>query len=155
MGGDQRGKAGFFDDVQQFGEYDVGSFGVEVAGRLVGQQQLRGVGQRPGNGHPLLFAAGHFRRPVFQTAAEVQPFQQPCRSFSGGFCLAAGNQLRQHHVFFGAEVRQQVVILVNKTEKIAAEQGAQSVAELGTVLPVEINFAAAGRFEQSGNLQQG
>ena len=31
---------------------------VEVAGRLVGEQQRRAVDQRPGDGHALLLAAG-------------------------------------------------------------------------------------------------
>jgi hypothetical protein len=34
-----------------------GGLRVQVAGRLVGQQQVRGVDQGPGDGDPLLFAA--------------------------------------------------------------------------------------------------
>jgi hypothetical protein len=48
--------------------------GVEVAGRLVGQQHLRVADQGAGDGHPLLLAAGQLGRPV------VQPVPHPTRS---------------------------------------------------------------------------
>ena len=31
---------------------------IQIAGRLIGQQDTRIISQRPGNRHPLLFAAG-------------------------------------------------------------------------------------------------
>jgi hypothetical protein len=37
---------------------------VQLAGRLVGDQQFRAPGQRPGDGHPLLLAAGQLVRPL-------------------------------------------------------------------------------------------
>ena len=44
--------------VEEQGQ-DMGSrFLVEIAGWLVGQEEQGVVGQRPGNGHALLFAAG-------------------------------------------------------------------------------------------------
>ena len=44
--------------------------GVEVAGRLVGQQQLRLADQRPGDGDPLLLTAGELRGLVPHAVAE-------------------------------------------------------------------------------------
>ena len=41
---------------------------VEIAGRLVGQQHARRVGDRAGDGDALLLAAGQFRRPVRRAA---------------------------------------------------------------------------------------
>ena len=41
MGGDQRGEAGLADHLQQHVEDPSGGLGVEVAGRLVGQQKAR------------------------------------------------------------------------------------------------------------------
>jgi hypothetical protein len=41
------------------GEHILGGRGVQLAGGLVGQQQLRLVGQRRGDGGALLLTAGH------------------------------------------------------------------------------------------------
>ncbi len=58
VGGDQGGHAlGLHDGVQQAHDLLRG-LGVELAGRLVREQQLRAPGQRPGDRDPLLLAAG-------------------------------------------------------------------------------------------------
>ena len=44
---------------------------VEVPGRLIGEDDLRAAGQRPGYRDPLLLAAGHLLRPVLQPVADV------------------------------------------------------------------------------------
>ena len=51
-------------------------FGVEIAGRLVGQQQQRVVGQGPGDGHALPFAHGKLLRRVVDAVAQFHQFQQ-------------------------------------------------------------------------------
>ena len=52
---------------------------VEVAGRLVGEQHVGAVGQRPGDRHALLLAAGELRRQVAQAVAEADPLEQLAR----------------------------------------------------------------------------
>jgi hypothetical protein len=47
--------------------------GVEVPGRLVGQQERGLVDQCPGDGHPLLLAAGHLRRLVIIVIGQAEP----------------------------------------------------------------------------------
>ena len=54
----------------------VGGAHVEIAGRLVGQEDARRVGDRPGNGDALLLAAGKLRRPVHQPLLEPEIGQQ-------------------------------------------------------------------------------
>jgi len=44
--------------------------GVQIAGRFVGQQDLRLVGKRSSDGYPLLLTAGKLRRVV------VSPFRK-------------------------------------------------------------------------------
>ena len=46
---------------------------VEVAGRLVGEDDLGSAGERPGDGDPLLLAAGELARPVVQPVAQARP----------------------------------------------------------------------------------
>ena len=60
---------------------------IEVAGRLVGQQQRGAIDQRPGDGHPLLLAAGHLRRLVVGAVGQPDAVQQRLRPAPG---LGAG-----------------------------------------------------------------
>jgi hypothetical protein len=54
-----------------------GAVRVQVAGRLVGEKQVRGVDQRPRDGGPLLFAAGLPRRQRRFPAAEADRLEEP------------------------------------------------------------------------------
>ena len=49
----------------------VAGLGIEIAGRLVGKNNVGIVGQGASNGHALLFAPGKFRRQM------MQPVPQP------------------------------------------------------------------------------
>ena len=49
---------------------------VELAGRLVGQEEPRPVGERPGDGHALLLAARELVRPVPRPLAEADELEQ-------------------------------------------------------------------------------
>ena len=57
VGGDQSGAAFVADQAEEFGEDDVGGGLVEIAGRLVGEDEGRPVGERTGDGNALLLAA--------------------------------------------------------------------------------------------------
>ena len=50
--------------------------GVEVAGRLVGEQQVGLGDQGPGDRDPLLLTAGQLTRPVLDPVAEADPAQR-------------------------------------------------------------------------------
>ena len=50
----------------------IGGARIEIAGRLVGEQHARAVGDRAGDGDALLFAAGKLGRPMRQAMAEPQ-----------------------------------------------------------------------------------
>ena len=72
--------------VRMNGE-DLGArAGVEVAGRLVGEDDLGPAGERAGDGHPLLLAAGQLRRSV------VEPVLSP--TVSTTWSNHAGSGLR-------------------------------------------------------------
>ena len=57
-------------------QHVVSSLGVEVPGGLVGQQQQRVVGQRAGNRHPLLLAAGELVGHPLAERAQANLVQQ-------------------------------------------------------------------------------
>jgi hypothetical protein len=60
VGGDQRGKAGLAHQCFQRLEDIACGFRIEVAGRFVGEQQARRIGDGAGDCHALLLAAGQF-----------------------------------------------------------------------------------------------
>ena len=55
---DQCGAAFVSNQCQELAQHAVGSGLVEIAGRLVGEDQRRPIGQRAGNGNALLLSAG-------------------------------------------------------------------------------------------------
>src|SRR6266566_3425772 len=82
VGGDQRRETLRAYDLDQR-VHDAGGGGVvEIAGRLVGQQNVGIVGQRADDRDTLLLAAREPRRPVRQALGKPDPPQQH-------FCLAA------------------------------------------------------------------
>ena len=60
VGGDDGGEAGGPHELRQRAEHMLGGVRVEIAGRLVGQQDARRVGDRARDRDALLFAAGEF-----------------------------------------------------------------------------------------------
>ncbi len=64
VGGEQRGHALGADDGTQQAHDLLAGFRVELAGRLVGEQQPRAGREGAGDGDALLLAAGQFARPV-------------------------------------------------------------------------------------------
>ncbi len=64
VGCDQSGEPGAADEIEQRVHHAVAGRMVKIAGRLVGKQDPRVVGQRADDGNTLLFAAREPRRPV-------------------------------------------------------------------------------------------
>lgn len=62
MSGDERGEAFGPDEAQQLVQHLVGRLGVEIAGRLVSQQNFRPVGERARNRGALLLPARQLAR---------------------------------------------------------------------------------------------
>ena len=95
----------------------VGGLRVEVAGRLVGDDQRRVGDDRPGDADALLLAAGELPRPVRRCG----PTGRPGRAPSAPACLPLGGrqrqqQQRQFDVLVGRQHRQQVVELEHEAD---------------------------------------
>ena len=72
---------------------------VQVAGGLVGEDQLGLVGQRPGDRHPLLLAAGEpVDAPHVLVRIELDLLQQLPGPLQPGSLAHPGELHRQHHV---------------------------------------------------------
>ena len=75
MRGDKGGDPLIATDRQKLIEDMTRSLGIEVAGGLVGQQQMRTIGQRAGDGDALLLATGEFGRTMVGAGREAHTVQ--------------------------------------------------------------------------------
>ena len=97
----------------------VAGLGVELAGRLVGQDQERVLHQGPGDGHALLLAAGELVGAVVEAVAQADLREQ----LGGPLLLLrrhAPGQERHQHVLEGREVADQVERLEDEADLVAA-----------------------------------
>src|ERR1700722_3921777 len=81
---------------------------VEIAGGLVGEDQLGMIDQRASDGDTLLLAAGKLRWEMADAAGESGTGE---RGASLGFVGGAMEILREHDVFESSEIRDEVKLL--------------------------------------------
>ena len=123
--------------------HDLGArFGVQVAGRFVGQDDGRIVDQRAGDGDPLLLAPRQLVGLVIQPVAQTYPRQ--CCFGARAAILAAGVDQRQLNVGKGCGTRQQVEALEDEADLAAAHGGQLVFTEVADVLAVQKVVAAGG-----------
>ena len=122
---------------------------IEVAGRLVGQRSAGLIGQGPGDGHPLLLAAGELRRLVVQAArpdpagpAGPPPAPAPAR----GSCRRS---LRQGDVVQGREFRQQMVELIDEADRSRRSRVRAASFSLAQSSPPTTIWPAFGSLQQA------
>ena len=114
----------------------------------------RAVGHRAGDRDALLLAAGQPRRAVALAALDAERREQLARPGARGAAAVAGEHARQHHVLERAELRQQVVELVDEAQALAADAGACGIGQARAGAAAEEHLAAVGVLEQAGDLQQ-
>ncbi len=127
--------------------------GVDVGRRLVGQQELGLVGQRPGDGHPLLLAHRELRRPVRHAVAQANAVEQVPRPAL--VRPAAGKPHRHQHVFQGREARQQVERLENVADPLRPETVALGLGHERDVPVVDPHLARVRPADPRNDVQQG
>ena len=153
MGRDQCGVAFAAHQLDELAEHSIGGVLVEIAGRLVRQHQLRLVGERARDRDTLLLAARKLARTMVEPRAQAQRAEQFARPRLRLFARLAGDQLRQDHVLFGAEIGQQVVELVDEAEIVAAQFGALAGRQLARLDAGDLDPAAKTALEQADRLQ--
>ena len=104
---------------------------VEVAGGLVGEDDLRPAGEGPGHGDALLLAAGELARAVLQAVAEADGVDDLVEPRLVG--LAAGQVHRERDVLEGGERRHQVEGLEDEADPVPPQLGERLVVERGEV----------------------
>ena len=72
VGDDEDGRVVLHGQLLEQGHDILAVLGIERGRRLVGQDRLRAVGERPGDGHPLAFAAGQRGGVVLKAVPRVE-----------------------------------------------------------------------------------
>jgi hypothetical protein len=130
-------------------------FGIERASGLVGQNQLRLVHQRAGNGYALLLPARQLRGRVRTALAQTHPVQR-------GLCAQAplgrtdpGIQHGQGHVLQRAGARQQVELLKHKTNAPVAYGRELVLRHSVDRFTGQVVMPARGQIQTTQNIHQG
>ena len=130
---DDHGRAGAVDPVEQLHDPDR-RLGVEVAGRLVGQQQRRVVDERARDRDALLLAARQLVGVVVQLRREAGQAQDVGHLLAHLAARAAGHLERVRDVVVDRPVRQQLEVLEDDAE-VAAVVRDLLAADLRQVAP--------------------
>ncbi len=108
-------------DLAQGCEHELARPEVEVARRLVAEDELRVLGERSGDRDALLLAAGELRGEVELRSASPT-FARRSRDRGGRLAVARGEVDGEAHVLPGSQSRDQVEELEDEADLLPAEQ---------------------------------
>jgi hypothetical protein len=140
--------------VERLEEVDdaASTVSIEIPGRLVGEQDARGVRECPGDRDALLLTAGELAWKVVQPVGEPDAAEQLARA-RRGTVLAA--ELERHlHVLRGRERRDELKGLKHKPNFLAAKPCARVLVHGGEVGPVQDHRATRGCIESGEQTEQ-
>ena len=115
-------------------------------------KQPRPVGQRPGDGDPLLLADGKLGRLVRHAMAQSDAVEQVLRP--GAVRPAAGETHAQEHVLQRREAGQQVEVLEDVADLLGPEAVALGLGEQGDVPLADPDLARVGTADARDHVQQ-
>ena len=110
VGGDDHRGAELVQGIEQM-EQPQRHFRIDVAGRLVGDEQLGPADHRAGDGDALLLAARQGRRPGAGAVGEADPGEHLAHRRLEILVLDPGDPQRQRDIVEGRQVRDQPEIL--------------------------------------------
>ena len=130
----------------------LGRLRIQVAGRLVGQKQIRLVDQRPRNRDALLLAAGQLGRRVTHAIRQADCFERLPPEAANRRAL--GIQQRQFDVLERARPRQQMKRLEDEADVGISEAGLLGLAQGRHVPPFEQVPAGRRDIEEAENIHE-
>ena len=143
--------------LRQFREqgHDLGAgLGVEVPGRLIGQQDGGPVDQRAGDGNALALAAGELVGFVMNAVSQADLGERLERDLAALVRRHAGVNERQFDVVQRVGARQQVERLKHEPDLAIADFGQLVVVHLADVGAVQLVAAGGGRVEAADDVHQ-
>ena len=148
----QHGRALFVDLRQQLHDI-VGHLRVDVAGRLVGDDQRRIVHQRPRQPHALLFAAGQLRRIAAALVLQVEQLQNIRHAAADLPPGLADHTHGERHVIVHGHGVDQPKILKNDPHR-AAEIRHLPPPQAGQAIVVDDHLAGGGQLLVHDQLEE-
>ena len=114
---------------------------VQIARRLVGQQDRREHGQRARNRHALTLTAGQLIGKMVDTLAKLHQLQQLARARLDLLSRPAAQVQRQRHVFQARQAGEKIEELENESDLVAPHGSQAIVREAIQALAVERDVA--------------
>ena len=152
MCGHHDGGAGTVDSVQHL--HNAQRCGrVKVAGGLVGQQDLRVVHIRTGDGHALLLATGQLMRIVLLFAGKTHGVQHLGHQRLNGGTAGTDHLERERHVLPHGFVVEQLVVLEHEAQRTAVMRHL-TVGDTAQVVAGHTNLTAGGLLLAQQQAQQ-
>ncbi len=127
----------------------VGALGVERAGRLVGEEQLRLRDERAGDRRALLLSAGKLIGELLQQRRETELRGERLEPAAHLRIRRAGEHQRQEDVVLHGEGVQQIEVLKHEAELLAPERGEIPLADGRKAVPLQ-NDLTGGRPVERG-----
>ena len=138
----------FAEDV----DYDLLICGVEVAGRLVGEQDRRVVDESAGDADALLLSAAEFARQVIGARAKAYALK---RSPGVGGVRHGVEILSEHDVFERGQVGDQMKLLEDETDLVGAKAVEFGRAHRMNFFGINGEFAGGGCVQAAEEVDQG
>ena len=156
MGDEQEGGAVGAVDLAHHLKHLVGGFGVQIAGGFIGEDEGGVHRQGAGEGDALLLAAGHVGGEVVGPGGEADLAEQVVRALAhGGVREAAIGEDGHHHVFQRREGGDEVVILEDEADGVAAEPGKGCVVQGAGFVAFDEEAALGRAIQQADDVEQG
>ena len=133
----------------------AGGLRVEIAGRLVGEEHARRVGDRPRDGDALLLAARQFGGAMVEALGEAEEIEKLAGALARFARREPTDELRHDHVLEGGELGQEVMELVDEADLLAAQARAPGIVHGGCRPAADEHLAAIRLLEQAGDMQEG
>ena len=142
-------------ELLEHGEHFPAGVRIQCAGGLVSQNHRRIARQGPGNGYPLLLAAGELGRLVAELIAKAHHFQcnlGPFMAFGAGHSRI---HQRHFHIFQQRELGQEVILLKDEAQHFVADLRQLVLVHLSHILSVQQIGAGSGDIQASDDIHTG
>ena len=142
MGGHEDGGFEVFGGAEEEDEEEVAGGGVEVADGFVGEEEFGLVDESAGNGDALHLPAGELMRHAVAVVVELDPVQRfECAPTGIGSACEEEGKL---YVFSNAEGGQELEVLKDEADFVAAESSEPGIVESCGEITVDGDGAGAG-----------
>jgi hypothetical protein len=153
MGNEDDGVAGGLDATEDIHDLD-GGLGVEVPGRLIGEDEGGVIDQRPGNSDALALTTGELVGLMMAAIGEIHLFQYVHGSFDALFCGYAGIDEGKGDILDGGEPGQQVELLEDEADLYVPDVGEAVVVHFADILAIQNIFSGGGGVEAAKDIHQ-